>query len=157
MTNEAAITARHQAIVAAIEILQAANRRSAMVRRAIVRLQRELVSLPICRENFHDRTAAIFTALEAAPTRPADFTSPSGSEYWYSEQGLVRRSDHWMSSIRSCTWYMDGEVVVQECLNGETVTIHGQAHDEVRVGFCRWSDFHRGLGFRPKFEIVKAA
>ena len=57
--------------------------------------------------NFYCGTAADWTGC-ARPDRRPDHSSPSGSDYWYSDSGVVRYSDHWGSEVASCDWYLDG-------------------------------------------------
>ena len=49
-------------------------------------------------QNFHVGTKAIFKACKV-PQRTPDFTSPSGSKYWYGSNTkgtyVIRSSDHW--------------------------------------------------------------
>lgn len=74
-------------------------------------------------ENFFLETFANFTKTKVPKTQP-DFTSNSGSMYWYTDEGVIRASDHWKSYIRSCDWYLDGKVV-----------------NKFAAGFCKWEDF----------------
>ena len=52
------------------------------------------------------------------------------SSYWYTEEGVYRKSDHW-GKCGNCHWTIDGEE-----LNSE----------EEIVGFCRWEDFDQEHG-----------
>lgn len=79
--------------------------------------------------NFFELTTANFVTAEV-PNREADYVSNSGSEYWYTEDGVYRLADHWGSKIASCDWY----------LNGENTCSWSDEHGE-RCGFCKWSDF----------------
>lgn len=54
------------------------------------------------------------------------------SRYWYTEEGVYRKSNHW-GRCRNCHWTIDGEE-----LNS----------DEEVVGYCKWEDF-RDDDFRP--------
>lgn len=76
-------------------------------------------------ETFHNATFACFRSC-AAPDRAPDFVSPSGSVYWDLGSGVVRRSDHWMYNIKSCSWLLDGACVK----TFKPVT-----------GYCAYSDF----------------
>ena len=35
-------------------------------------------------------------------------TTDVSSEYWYTDEGVYRRSDHWGSDVASCSWYIEG-------------------------------------------------
>lgn len=56
---------------------------------------------------FHLGTKANFVSCEA-PDRAPDFVSKSGSEYWYTKDGVIRRSDHWLPHVATCDWALDG-------------------------------------------------
>ena len=45
------------------------------------------------------------------------FESESGSEYWISpdKKKLVRRSDHWLFTVGSCEWLLNGEESWEDC------------------------------------------
>lgn len=47
------------------------------------------------------------------------------SSYWYTEEGVYRKSDHW-GKCRNCHWTIDGEEI--------------NSHEDI-VGFCKWEDF----------------
>lgn len=58
-------------------------------------------------ENFFQATLANFTKIEVAPNRLPDFKSPSGSEYWYVGNSVIRRSNHW-GAVATCSWLING-------------------------------------------------
>jgi hypothetical protein len=74
--------------------------------------------------NFHDGTTANFTPCPI-PDRAPDYTSASGSTYWHTGEGVIRASNHWQSGIRSCNWFLGGEVY-----KGDYV-----------AGYCNYADF----------------
>ena len=45
------------------------------------------------------------------PDRKPDYRSGSGSQYWYTENGVIRSSNHWGEGVASCDWYLDGEEI----------------------------------------------
>jgi hypothetical protein len=76
------------------------------------------------KDNFFTRSTANFVPCQLPETSP-DFTSESGSRYWYTDKGVVRGSDHW-GGVATCRWTLDGT----------------EAKNPVPVaGFCRWEDF----------------
>jgi hypothetical protein len=90
----------------------------------------------ITAENFHLRTFANFTKVDAAPSRKADFRSDSGSCYWYECGQVIRQSNHWGGRIASCSWFLNGD-----------------SHDQDAVGACDLADFHAIQGnieYAPK-------
>ena len=67
-------------------------------------IEKEVVSF----DNFFLSTIATFNNCTIPEGKP-DFISPSGSEYYYSENEVIRVSDHWGSSIASCSWYLKND------------------------------------------------
>lgn len=64
--------------------------------------------------------------------------SSISSRYWYTEEGLYRKSDHW-GKCGNCHWTIDGEELDS---------------DEEMIGFCRWKDF-RDDDFPPLTDEEK--
>ena len=65
------------------------------------------------------------------PSGMPDYRSGSGSEYWYTPEGVYRLSDHWGAGVGTCQWSIEGDAVSSSWndRNGE------------RCGFCKWEDF----------------
>lgn len=80
----------------------------------------------ITTQNFMKSTNANFTPC-VKPEREPDFTSPSGSQYWYENGGVIRHSDHWGAEIASCNWFLDGN--------------HSAYGASYTTGFCPLGDF----------------
>ena len=78
--------------------------------------------------NFHNNTCGVFTKCKP-PFRVSDFTSESGSKYWFANGGVIRLSTHW-GKISSCLWTLDPE---RENTKKEA------------CGFCSFSDFTENL------------
>ena len=90
-------------------------------------------------DEFNFFTETIVTYNETTkPLKEPDFISSSGSCYWYSEEGVVRGSNHWGNGVARCDWALHMN-------NGKTV--YGYDHDcsthlnHYRYGFARWVDF----------------
>lgn len=60
----------------------------------------------IDRSNFFKFTQGDFEPA-ATPLREPDYKS-DGSSYWFTDQGVYRRSDYWGPGIGSCTWTVGG-------------------------------------------------
>ena len=88
-------------------------------------------------KTFFDYTLVIFEETEK-PDREPDFGSPSGSCYWYSPEGVVRKSDHWGNGVAKCNWAI-------KLKNGRTVygttSRDVKCYKEPKYGFARWDDF----------------
>jgi hypothetical protein len=74
-------------------------------------------------------TFCIFKEVDIAEIMDlkADFISESGSEYYYTENGVFRYSNHWGKAATS-KW----RLIPKE--NGNSKT---------KLGFANWSDFHK--------------
>ena len=82
--------------------------------------------------NYFMGTTAVFEPCPD-PTRSPSFVSKSGSEYWYTEDGVIRRSNHWGTGIASCDWLLGAD--------GRS-SWDTTAPKNMRSGFCRFADFH---------------
>ena len=109
-------------------------------------------------ENFFEETTANFVSCDA-PNRPCDYESYSGSKYWYSENGVIRASNHWGAGVASCNWYLNGGAYgegmhpykrvwtgerykfIPEYADGATSEQIARENETVVCGFCAWSDF----------------
>ncbi len=87
--------------------------------------------------NFFDNTLALFEEVEK-PRREPDYDSESGSQYWYSEEGVIRGSDHWGNGISNCDWAL-------KRMNGKTVYgstfKSSKSFRNYKYGFVKWQDF----------------
>jgi hypothetical protein len=80
-------------------------------------------------ENFFIRSQANWLSCQLPAGDPA-FVSNSGSSYWYTEDGVIRTSDHW-GTVATCRWTLDG----------------GDAFFDAPVAaFCRWEDISLTVG-----------
>lgn len=92
--------------------------------------RKESMGTDINRDNFYKFTDGHFTPC-AIPDRAPDYRS-ADSSYWYSDEGVVRQSDHWGKGIASCTWTL-GDEPSAPCYRNKGL---GQ-----RSGFIPWGDF----------------
>jgi len=87
--------------------------------------------------NFFENTMVTYEECDPIKRKP-DFESYSGSCYWYSKKGVIRRSDHWGCGIVNCDWALHRK-------NGKTIygTYYTNARTvkEPKYGFAKWSDF----------------
>ena len=65
---------------------------------------------PITIDNFFVASFGVWKEIEEIPTGFSKFFKSKGSEYYRNTDGskVVRKSDHWGSRIRFCTWYLYG-------------------------------------------------
>ena len=86
---------------------------------------------------FFTETLVTFTETDD-PGREPDFTSGSGSRYWYAREGVIRGSDHWGNGIARCDWALRTK---------KGKTIYGYDYDcpihlsAPRFGYAKWEDF----------------
>ena len=87
--------------------------------------------------NFFDSTIVLYQEVEQ-PKRKPDFTSGSGSRYWFTKKGVVRGSDHWGNHVANCDWAL-------KLKNGKTT--YGSSPWATRTfatekfGYADWKDF----------------
>lgn len=88
------------------------------------------------KDNFFWRTYAIFKERKTRPRRKPDYVrydryGKISSEYWYTDKGVIRGSNHWGCYIASCNWVYEG---LKSSTSGckETYKIYG---------FAKWEDF----------------
>ena len=87
--------------------------------------------------NFFENTLVTYEECDPIKRKP-DYESYSGSCYWYSKKGVIRRSDHWGCGIVNCDWALHKR-------NGKT--LYGTYYTNARTikvptyGFAKWSDF----------------
>ena len=89
-------------------------------------------------DNFYIETEANFAEVEDRPQGAPDYTSESGSEYWYFPDGVIRGSDHWGYGVGRCNWYLDG--------------INRQMYGGELYGYARWSDFENTENYDYIFD-----
>lgn len=88
------------------------------------------------KENFMFSTLAIFEAVKRRPRKKPDYVSYTrdgkvSSEYWYTDEGVIRGSKHWGEGVASCDWG-HSEVVGRANYLSHTYKIYGK---------CKWEDF----------------
>lgn len=78
------------------------------------------------RRTFHKHTFCIWreTGRDAIAGRQPDFSSRTGSRYYFTDEGVYRWSDHW-ARVANCKWRLEGKT-----------------HRGFRLGYARWEDFH---------------
>jgi len=87
--------------------------------------------------NFFDYTIVMYNETEK-PDREPDFTSGSGSRYWYFKDGIIRGSDHWGNGVANCDWAL--KLKTGKTLYGNTA-FDVTCIKEPKYGFAKWSDF----------------
>lgn len=88
--------------------------------------------------NFFDYTVTMFHETGIRPNRDPDYTSDSGSEYWYSKDGVVRGSDHWGNGVAHCDWAL-------QLKDGKTIyginAFDPKCFTDKKYGFSSWKEF----------------
>jgi len=113
-------------------------------------------------DNFYKNSIGFWT-LRSTPKRNPDYTSiyfskkgnvKISSKYWYTPQGVFRRSNHWGMDVASCSWMIKGRRYPEEgVVNGYTETAFISWNELYPKGCftCHWSTKVYGFsGF--KFE-----
>ena len=76
--------------------------------------------------------------MKSRPRRQPDYVSRDrngkvSSEYWYTEDGVIRGSDHWGEGVASCDWSLKGVTSGSRPLEIE--------HTGKKYGKAKWEDF----------------
>ena len=90
--------------------------------------------------NFHKHTFCLFLQVDASVLNDLkfDYKSNSGSEYYFTEIGVYRKSNHW-GRAANCRWRL---LVNSEYKNQTEI-----------VGFARWFDFYSNNETEKLFYI----
>ena len=106
------------------------------------------------KDNYYTSTYAKFVEC-ATPRRKPDYISSSGSKYWYTKTGVIRKSDHWSLYYRSypdktcftTSVYLHA-VPIASCmwtlqLKNDKITVKEDYGDNGKIltGFCKYKNF----------------
>lgn len=87
--------------------------------------------------NFFENTITTFKEVKK-PKGDPDYISSSGSRYWYTNDGVIRGSNHWGNGVANCDWSLARK-------NGKN--IYGLSYKSPKTfnkelfGYSNWSDF----------------
>ena len=91
--------------------------------------------------NFHKHTFCIFTEVDFSYISNLEyhFKSKSGSEYYFTDKGVYRKSNHW-SRVANCKWRL-----VNNNLN--------KNNTREKLGYANWTDFHSDNEFEKIYFL----
>lgn len=80
------------------------------------------------KSNFHKHTFCVFTEVPLTPinSKP-NYTSKSGSRYYFTSEGVYRISNHW-GRAANCKWRL--------------LPMNNSSKERTKAGFAYWKDFH---------------
>lgn len=80
------------------------------------------------KNNFHKHTFCIFKEVAATEIEDLklNYSSKSGSEYSFTDEGVYRKSNHW-GRAANCKWRLQTQF---------------SDSSRTKIGFAKWSDFH---------------
>lgn len=105
-------------------------------------------------ENFFINSIGFWELKKSRPRKKPDHVSynksatwrkgksETSSEYWYTEDGVIRGSDHWGKDVASCSWYIKGE---------KNTGAHGVSKGAKKYAFISWKDL-KAKGFIIKSQ-----
>lgn len=102
------------------------------------------------KDNFHENTIAIYNEVTTVPETAVLIYQSNSSTYWIDNDNYIyRKSDHWMSGIRTCDWYLNN---FQWKMNGDDVRISDL---KFWIGKCHLSDFINKNDLEKQLNIIK--
>lgn len=80
-------------------------------------------------KNFHKHTFCLWKEVSQSDfeLQQSQFKSKSGSEYFYSDQGVYRISNHW-GRVANCRWRL--------------LPLNDYKNQHTKIGFANWNDFY---------------
>ena len=83
------------------------------------------------KHNYYRNTYAIFTEVDQVdlPFSVWQYNSKSGSSYYYTSDGIYRKSNHWGRAAK-CRWVL---------ATGDNLYV---SKGRIRIGFAKWTDFY---------------
>jgi len=95
------------------------------------------------KHNFHKHTFCVFKEVnsEAINNLEPNYTSKSGSSYYFTKEGLYRVSNHW-GRAANCRWKLDSSYNSSIGLVEKNLKQVQIEQVQIKVGFANWSDFY---------------
>lgn len=96
------------------------------------------------RSNFHKNTFCVFKHLTLEEAAEIEFVhkSKSGSEYFFTNEGVYRKSNHW-GRVANCRWKLASSSL--EKVNNNTP----------QVGYANWNEFFNNDESKPLYFIFQ--
>nr|WP_298660499.1 hypothetical protein [uncultured Flavobacterium sp.] len=93
------------------------------------------------RHTFHNKTYCLFqqVALDTLPKTNPDYTSASGSKYYFTDEGVFRVATHW-GRAANCRWRLIANTSYQ--------------NQQQACGYARWVDFQPNNEHEKLFYIT---
>lgn len=90
--------------------------------------------------NFHKHTFCVFREVEisAIEKRAPDFSSKSGSIYYFTQTGVYRLSNHW-SRVANCRWRLESQL---------------DNPSRTKLGFAPWTAFHKDIDSEKLYFVT---
>ncbi|WP_339837801.1 hypothetical protein [uncultured Flavobacterium sp.] len=92
------------------------------------------------KHNFHKHTFCVFkeVSLQEITQLQPNYSSKSGSSYYFTEEGLYRVSNHW-GRAANCRWKLDSSEVRSANSNLVEKNLNKV---QIKVGYAKWTDFY---------------
>lgn len=98
------------------------------------------------KHNFHKHTFCVFkeVSIEVTKDLNPNYSSKSGSKYYFLEEGLYRVSNHW-GRASNCRWKLEASSVD---VDGNLKRV------QTKVGYAKWTDFYPNNEHENLFYIA---
>ncbi|MFM2265958.1 MAG: hypothetical protein RLZ77_1378 [Bacteroidota bacterium] len=92
------------------------------------------------RTNFHRHTFCVFQEVQADEIKQLvlNYKSKSGSEYYFTEAGVFRKSNHW-GRAANCKWRL--------------IPIDTTSTNRTKIGYANWTSFFTDNDFEKLYYI----
>jgi hypothetical protein len=92
------------------------------------------------KNNFHKYTFCIFCEVEenAIENLKINYKSKSGSSYYFTEDGVYRKSNHW-GRAANCRWKLETSSII---ISNIGLVDKNLKQVQIKIGYAKWTDFY---------------
>lgn len=98
------------------------------------------------RDSFVSNTDAVFQPTKSPDRQPDKQTK--GSTYWYTKEGVYRKSDHWGKDINTSNWFLGNQKQTESSYHWK---------GGIQTGFANWFNFRTNFRMLTREEKLENA